>query len=67
MSQIDAQGHQNDELYKIRHSAEHVLTQAVEQLYPNQHSEKNYVSLIPLHPKVQILICVPAFQNYISF
>ena len=36
MSQIDAQGHQNDELYKIRHSAEHVLTQAVEQLYPNQ-------------------------------
>lgn len=36
MSQIDAQAHQNDELYKIRHSAEHVLTQAVEKLYPNQ-------------------------------
>ncbi|MFA6518645.1 MAG: threonine--tRNA ligase [Candidatus Shapirobacteria bacterium] len=36
MSQIDAKSHQNDELYKIRHSAEHVLTQAVETLYPNQ-------------------------------
>ena len=33
MSQIDASKHQEDQLYKIRHSAEHVLTQAVQRLY----------------------------------
>ncbi len=33
MSQIDASKHNQDELYKIRHSAEHVLTQAMQNLY----------------------------------
>ena len=33
MSQIDAQKHDSDKLYKIRHSAEHVLTQAMQTLY----------------------------------
>jgi threonyl-tRNA synthetase len=36
MSQLDASKHNSDQLYKIRHSAEHVLTQAVEELFPNQ-------------------------------
>jgi len=36
MSQIDASKHNSDKLYKIRHSAEHLLSQAVEQLYPNK-------------------------------
>lgn len=33
MSQIDASKHNSDQLYKIRHSAEHVLTQAMLRLY----------------------------------
>lgn len=33
MSQIDASKHNSDQLYKIRHSAEHVLTQAMQTLY----------------------------------
>jgi len=33
MSQIDAQKHDSDKLHKIRHSAEHVLTQAMQTLY----------------------------------
>ncbi len=33
MSQIDAQKHDSDKLYKIRHSAEHFLTQAMQTLY----------------------------------
>jgi len=36
MSQLDASNHNDDNLYKIRHSAEHLLSQAVENLYPNQ-------------------------------
>jgi threonyl-tRNA synthetase len=35
MSQIDASKHNSDQLYKIRHSAEHVLTQAMLRLYGN--------------------------------
>jgi len=35
MSQIDASKHNSDQLYKIRHSAEHVLTQAMFRLYGN--------------------------------
>lgn len=33
MSQIDASKHNSDQLYKIRHSAEHVLTQAMQALF----------------------------------
>jgi len=33
MSQIDALKHDSDKLHKIRHSAEHVLTQAMQTLY----------------------------------
>jgi len=33
MSQIDASKHNSDQLYKIRHSAEHVLTHAMTRLY----------------------------------
>ena len=33
MSQIDSQKHSEDQLFKIRHSAEHVLTQAMQNLY----------------------------------
>jgi threonyl-tRNA synthetase len=33
MSQIDSSKHSSDKLYKIRHSAEHVLTQAMTRLY----------------------------------
>lgn len=33
MSQIDASKHNSDQLYKIRHSAEHVLTQAMQTLF----------------------------------
>ena len=33
MSQIDLQKHSEDQLFKIRHSAEHVLTQAMQNLY----------------------------------
>ncbi|MFA6007680.1 MAG: threonine--tRNA ligase [Candidatus Shapirobacteria bacterium] len=33
MSQIDASKHNSDQIYKIRHSAEHVLTQAMLRLY----------------------------------
>jgi threonyl-tRNA synthetase len=44
MSQIDAQTHQNDELYKIRHSAEHVLTQAMLRLYG---PDKFYMAMGP--------------------
>jgi len=35
MSQIDASKHNSDQLHKIRHSAEHVLTQAMFRLYGN--------------------------------
>lgn len=35
MSQIDASKHNSDQLYKIRHSAEHILHQALLNLYPN--------------------------------
>ena len=33
MSQQDASKHNSDQLYKIRHSAEHVLTQAMQRVY----------------------------------
>jgi threonyl-tRNA synthetase len=33
MSLTDASQHQNDQAYKIRHSAEHILTQAMERLF----------------------------------
>ena len=36
MSQNDASQHNDDNLYKIRHSAEHILSQAVENLYPDK-------------------------------
>lgn len=36
MSQIDASKHNSDQLYKIRHSAEHILHQALLKLYPGQ-------------------------------
>ena len=36
MSQIDAQKHSQDNLHQIRHSAEHVLTQAMKQLFPKK-------------------------------
>jgi threonyl-tRNA synthetase len=36
MSQIDASKHNSDQLYKIRHSAEHVLHQAMLNLYPDK-------------------------------
>jgi len=36
MSQSDSQLHENDNLYKIRHSAEHILTQAMQRVFgPN--------------------------------
>ncbi len=44
MSQIDAQKHDSDNLHKIRHSAEHVLTQAMYQLYGN---DKFYMAMGP--------------------
>ena len=36
MSQLDQLKHNDDNLYKIRHSAEHILSQAVENLYPDK-------------------------------
>lgn len=33
MSQIDSQKHEDDNLYKIRHSAEHVLTHAMQRVF----------------------------------
>ena len=36
MSQNDASQHNDDNLYKIRHSTEHILSQAVENLYPDK-------------------------------
>jgi len=33
MSQLDASKHQNDQLFKIRHSAEHILTQAMQTVF----------------------------------
>ncbi|HNY04568.1 MAG TPA: threonine--tRNA ligase [Candidatus Woesebacteria bacterium] len=36
MSQTDAQKHNQDSLHKIRHSSEHVLTQAMERLFPGK-------------------------------
>lgn len=36
MSQTDAQKHSQDSLHKIRHSSEHVLTQAMERLFPGK-------------------------------
>ncbi len=33
MSQLDAQKHDSDNLYKIRHSAEHILTQAMQRVF----------------------------------
>lgn len=33
MSQIDAKKHSDDQLFKMRHSAEHVLTEAMQNLY----------------------------------
>ncbi len=33
MSQLDSQKHSEDQLFKIRHSAEHVLTEAMQNLY----------------------------------
>ena len=36
MSQLDSQKHDSDQLYKIRHSAEHVLHQALLNLYPEK-------------------------------
>ena len=33
MSQLDSQQHANDNLYKIRHSAEHILTQAMQRVF----------------------------------
>ncbi|MDD3998607.1 MAG: threonine--tRNA ligase [Candidatus Shapirobacteria bacterium] len=44
MSQIDAHKHDSDNLHKIRHSAEHVLTQAMYQLYGN---DKFYMAMGP--------------------
>jgi len=44
MSQLDAQSHQNDQLYKIRHSGEHVLIQAMQRLYGQ---EKFYMAMGP--------------------
>lgn len=44
MSQIDASKHNSDQLYKIRHSAEHVLTQAMLRLYG---SDKFYMAMGP--------------------
>ena len=44
MSQIDALKHNSDQLYKIRHSSEHVLTQAMIRLYGN---DKFYMAMGP--------------------
>ncbi len=44
MSQIDALKHDLDQLHKIRHSTEHVLTQAMYQLYGN---DKFYMAMGP--------------------
>ena len=44
MSQIDAQKHDSDNLHKIRHSAEHILTQAMYLLYGN---DKFYMAMGP--------------------
>ena len=33
MSQLDSQLHEDDNLYKIRHSAEHILTQAMQRVF----------------------------------
>jgi threonyl-tRNA synthetase len=33
MSQLDQLKHEDDNLYKIRHSAEHVLTQAMQRVF----------------------------------
>lgn len=44
MSQIDARKHDSDNLHKIRHSTEHVLTQAMYQLYGN---DKFYMAMGP--------------------
>ncbi|KKR68520.1 MAG: Threonine-tRNA ligase [Microgenomates group bacterium GW2011_GWA2_40_6] len=44
MSQIDASKHDSDQLYKIRHSAEHVLMQAMVRLYG---MDKFYMAMGP--------------------
>jgi threonyl-tRNA synthetase len=44
MSQIDASKHNSDQLHKIRHSAEHVLTQAMIRLYG---PDKFYMAMGP--------------------
>ncbi|MBP9818313.1 threonine--tRNA ligase [Candidatus Shapirobacteria bacterium] len=44
MSQLDASKHNNDNLFKIRHSAEHVLTQAMQRVFG---AEKFYMAMGP--------------------
>lgn len=44
MSQIDASKHNSDQLYKIRHSTEHVLTHAMQNIYGK---DKFYMAMGP--------------------
>lgn len=44
MSQIDSQKHEDDNLYKIRHSAEHVLTHAMQRVFG---ADKFYMAMGP--------------------
>lgn len=44
MSQLDASLHNNDNLYKIRHSAEHILTQAMQRVFGK---DKFYMAMGP--------------------
>ena len=44
MSQLDSQKHQDDNLYKIRHSAEHILTQAMQRVFGK---DKFYMAMGP--------------------